>query len=83
MSSAKPIRKDVWPASHYDLGEIRTESAVKPMPPEKKERLESEEIKKRLGNSKAPLIVYLLFKFSSQLQIKLKEFLNNEFALAN
>jgi hypothetical protein len=25
--------------SHYDLGEIRTEKAVSPTPPEKKERL--------------------------------------------
>jgi hypothetical protein len=39
MSPEKSIRKDVWPASYCDLGEIRTESADRSTPPEKKERL--------------------------------------------
>lgn len=29
----------VWPMSHDDLGEIRTETAIRSTPPEKKERL--------------------------------------------
>jgi hypothetical protein len=54
MSSEKSTLKSVWPMSHYDLGEIRTEKAVSPTPPEKKERLGIWGIKKRLGYSKAP-----------------------------
>jgi len=46
--------KGMWPTSHGDLGGIRTESATRPSPPEKKERQGEKGPKKRLGNSKAP-----------------------------
>jgi len=69
--------------SHYDLGEIRTESAVRPTPPEKKERLVTGE-QKTPRKTKASLKVYLLFEFfSNSYPVLAKEFLNNEFALAN
>jgi len=43
MSSAKSTLKSVWSMSHYDLGEIRTEKAIRSTPPEKKERLGDKE----------------------------------------
>jgi hypothetical protein len=49
--------------SHYDLGEIRTEEAVSPTPPEKKERLGIWGSKKRLGYSKAPPLYIFVVKF--------------------
>jgi hypothetical protein len=48
---------------YYDLGEIRTETAVSPTPPEKKERLEVPGKQKRLGNSKAPIINIFVIEF--------------------
>jgi hypothetical protein len=41
MSSEKSVPHwNVWPTRHCDLGEIRTERAARPTPPEKKERLD-------------------------------------------
>jgi len=71
----------VWSQSHYDLGEIRTESAIRPSPPEKKERLEIEENQKRLENSEAPnmciFVVWFLINSNPDL---IKEILKHEFA---
>jgi hypothetical protein len=45
MSSEKSTLKRCVAHSYYDLGEIRTESAIRLTPPEKKERLEQEAVK--------------------------------------
>jgi hypothetical protein len=86
MSSAKSTHQlSVWSTSHYDLGEIRTESADRSTPPEKKERLGDRGVnQKRLGNSKAPdKNICLLFRFLSQTYNLMARIFNNEFALAN
>lgn len=70
--------------SHYDPGEIRTESAARPTPPEKKERLETEEQKNASEQSKASSNLYWLLEFLAiPTRIYPKKFLNNEFAIAN
>ena len=49
-----PFKKVCGKPSHYDRGEIRTESADRSTPPEKKERIGLEEIKNASEKSKAP-----------------------------
>jgi len=49
----------VWPKRHCDLGEIRTESADRPAPPEKKERQDTEE-QKRLGKNPRRRRIYIV-----------------------
>ena len=85
MSSEKStLLKGVWSLNHYDLGEIRTESADRSTPPEKKERQGDQGNKKRLGNSKAPDInIFVIRILSNSYQVLTQEFLNNEFAIAN
>jgi hypothetical protein len=57
--------------SHYDPGEIRTETANRPTPPEQKERQEIGEFnQKRLGNSKASPDIYLLFEFPNRFDLR-------------
>ena len=71
--------------SHYDLGGIRTETAIRSTPPEKKERLgETRGVnQKRLGNSKAPPDITFVIEIQSKpSRFNFKKF-NNEFALAN
>jgi hypothetical protein len=70
--------------SHDDLGEIRTETAIRSTPPEKKERLgETRGVnQKRLGNSKAPPDIYLLLKFQANLPNLTSRILNNEFCVS-
>src|SRR5262245_31920802 len=71
MSSAKSTfqcQESAWPGSHYDPGEIRTESAIRPSPPDKKERLKIEESQQktpRKKTSRRRICVYLLFEFFS------------------
>lgn len=69
--------------SHYDLGEIRTETAIRPMSPEKKERLGVRGNKNASETPRRRIYVYLLFEFLAITTIFSPKFLNNEFALAN
>ena len=76
-----PPKRCVVYKCHYDLGAIRTESAVRPALPEKKERQDR-------GDKKTPRKdprrrIYLFVVLILGQPIYSQEFLNNEFASAN
>src|SRR5215207_626163 len=77
--------KSAWSLSHYDPGEIRTESAIRPSPPEKKERLENSRNQKApRKNPRRRICIYLLFGFFINSNPDLtKEIFKHEFAIAN
>jgi len=61
MSSEKSTPQKVCGhQSHYDLGGIRTESAIRPSPPEKKERQETGESKTPRKNPRRRIYLFVV-----------------------
>jgi len=68
---------------HCDLGEIRTEGGMRSAPPEKKERLEIEEVKTPRKFQGVVNVYISLLEILANKEIIPRFFLNYEFASAN